>query len=186
MTETETLKDRLARVAAGSLHALLDALESQAPDAMKSQVLREAAQAVDELRHALGRATAERHAAQQRHAQLNREHEALAVQAELALQEQRDDLARAALARQLDIEAELPLLESQLAGLTRQERELSGMLNALLQRQRELQTAAVMPKGTSVPKPGSSPEAQLRELQALLREQQLAERLARLKGETLP
>lgn len=185
MSDTESLKDRLARVAAGSLHALLDALESQVPDAMKAQVLREAAQAVDELRLALGRATAQRHEAQQRHANLNREHEALTLQAELALQEQRDDLARLALTRQLDIEAELPLVEGQLAGLTRQERELNGMLSALMQRQRELQTAAVMPP-SAVPAKPSSPEAQLSELRALLREQLLAERLARMKGEALP
>lgn len=186
MSETESLKDRLARVAAGSVHALLDALESHAPDAMKAQVLREAAQAVDELRHALGRATAQRHDAQQRHANLNREHEALTMQAELALSEQRDDLARAALARQIDIEAELPLVESQLASLTRQERELSGMLNALMQRQRELQTSAVMPPAAMPSKTSSSPEAQLQELKALMREQQLAERLARLKGDPQP
>jgi phage shock protein A len=185
MHDTESLKDRLARLAASNLHALLDVLESRAPDAMKAQVLREAAQAVDELRLALGRATAERHEAQQRHASLNREHEALAVQAERVLQEAREDLARVALARQLDIEAELPQLESQLASLTRQERELAGMLSVLMQRQRELQTAALMPQ-SSAPAKTSSPETRLSELRAVLREQQLAERLAQLKGDPQP
>src|SRR6218665_521572 len=111
----DTLKTRVARVMAGGVHALIDRLENKAPDAMMEQALRELDGVVDELRHELGLVTANRHLAQQRHAELNQQHEALREQLALALSQRRDDLAPPGVGRQLDIEAQLPLLETSLA-----------------------------------------------------------------------
>src|SRR6218665_899688 len=116
----DSLKTRVARVMAGGVNALLDRIEDKAPEAMMAQALRELDGVVDELRHELGKVTANRHLAQQRHAELNRQHEALREQLAQALVQRRDDLARAGVGRQLDIEAQLPLLEAGLAELARQ------------------------------------------------------------------
>lgn len=134
----ETLRIRVGRVIAGSVHALLDKLEDQAPEAMMEQALREVDQVVDEVRAELGTAAANRHLAQQQHADLNRKHTELAANIEHAIGEKRDDLARAAVARQLDIEAQLPVLETTLAELGRQETELKGFVDALLGKRREM------------------------------------------------
>jgi phage shock protein A len=48
---------------------------------------------------------------------------------------------RAAVARQLDIEAQLPVLETTLGEQTRQETELQGYVAALLAKKREMETA---------------------------------------------
>lgn len=137
----DTLKSRVGRVVAGSLHALLDRIEDLAPEAAMEQAIREADAVLDEVRHELGIASANRHLAQQQHAKLNQQHETLSAQIEQALAAARDDLAEAAVARQLDIEAQIPVLETTLADMARQESELQGYVAALLAKRREMEGA---------------------------------------------
>lgn len=137
----ETLKNRVGRVIAGSVHALLDRIEDQAPEAMMEQSIREADGVIDDVRHELGVVSANRHLTQQQHAKLNGQHAKLAEQIDEAMTGSREELARAAVARQLDIEAQLPVLETTLAEYTRQETELQGYAAALLAKKREMQEA---------------------------------------------
>ncbi len=221
---SETLKTRVGRVIAGSVHALLDRIEDQAPEAMMEQSLREADAVIDDVRHELGVVSANRHLSQQQHASLNSQHAKLAAQIDDALTGGREDLARAAVARQLDIEAQLPVLETTLGEYTRQEVELQGYVAALLAKKREMQealaefrksraasAATVSPKGSVA---GSAAEhridkvtgafdriyerqtglsgtargnslqqaAQLKELDDLVRDNKIAERMAQLKA----
>ena len=64
----DSLKTRVGRVIAGGVHALLDRLEDQAPDAVMEQTLREADSVIDDVRHELGIVAANRHLSQQQHA----------------------------------------------------------------------------------------------------------------------
>lgn len=139
----DSLRARVGRVIAGGVHALLDKLEDRAPEAMMEQSLREADAVIDEVRHELGRVSANRHLAQQQHGSLNGQHATLAAQVEQALAQSppRDDLARTAVARQLDIEAQIPVLEATLADQARQEAELQGFVAALLAKKREMDDA---------------------------------------------
>ena len=116
---SDTLRQRVSRVIAGGAHALLDKIEDAAPVAMLEQSVREVESIADEVRSELGRTVANRHLAQQQHLHLNREHEQLGASIEQALQSGREDLAKPAIARQIDIEAQLPVLESSLAELAR-------------------------------------------------------------------
>ncbi|UXH77385.1 PspA/IM30 family protein [Roseateles amylovorans] len=138
---SDSLKTRVGRVIAGSVHAFLDRLEDQAPEAMMAQSIREADGVVAEVRHELGTVAANRHLAQQQHANLNQLHGTLSTQIDEAIAHGRDELARAAVARQLDIEAQLPVLETTLAEHARQEAELTGFVAALLAKKREMQDA---------------------------------------------
>lgn len=138
---TDNLRTRVGRVISGSVHALLDALEDQAPEAVMEQAIREVERVADDVRTELGTATANRHLAQKQHADLNSRHLDLGAHVETAIAEKRDDLARAAVARQLDIEAQLPVLETTLADLAREENELRGYLDALVGKKREMQDA---------------------------------------------
>lgn len=138
---SETLKTRVSRVIAGSVHALLDRIEDQAPEAMLEQSIRGADAVIDDVRHELGVVSANRHLSQQQHAKLNTQHEVLTGQINDALAADREDLARAAVARQLDIEAQLPVLETTLSDHARQETELQGYVAALLAKKREMQDA---------------------------------------------
>ncbi len=135
---SDSLKTRVGRVIAGGMHALVDRLEDQAPEAFMEQSLRDADAVIDDVRHELGTVSANRHLAQQQHAGLNRQHETLTEQVDAALAQGREDLARAGVARQLDIEAQIPVLETALAEQARQETELQGYVAALLAKKREM------------------------------------------------
>lgn len=137
----DSLKTRVGRVIAGGMHALLDKIEDLNPQAAMEQALREADGVIDDVRHELGTVSANRHLAQQQHARLNRSHEELRDEIAQALAAQREDLARAAVSRQIDIEAQIPVLETTLADLARQEQELQGFTAALLAKKREMQEA---------------------------------------------
>lgn len=219
----DTLRTRVARVIAGGAHALLDKIEDAAPVAMLEQSVREVDAIIDEVRTELGRIAANRHLAQQQHLNLNREHEQLTTSIDTALADTRDDLAKTAISRQLDIEAQLPILETSLAELGMQEKEMSGYVDALLGKKREMEAAvrdfeasrraaetsvAMAGKGTNSVgaklsaaqssfdrtyqrQTGLSPAARgstmeqagkLKELNDLVRDNKIAERLAALKA----
>jgi phage shock protein A len=135
----ETL--RAASNHASDARALLDKLEDQAPEAMMQQAVRELDKVADEVRQELGRAAANRHLAQQQHADLNRRHTDLSANIEQAIAQQREDLARAAVARQLDIEAQIPVLEATLGDLAKEEAELKGYVDALQGKKRDMENA---------------------------------------------
>lgn len=137
----DSLKTRVGRVIAGSAHALVDRLENQAPQAVMEQSIREVETIVAEVRHELGLVSANRHLAQQQHSSLNDQHAKLDEQTQQALASGREDLARAAVSRQLDIEAQIPVLEVTLAEQARKEGELTGYVAALLAKQREMADA---------------------------------------------
>lgn len=135
---SENLRSRVTRLITGSAHALLGKIEDAAPLALLEQSVREVEQLTDEVRAELGRLVANRHVAQQQLLRLNQEHEALGAAISTALAQQREDLAKPAIARQLDIEAQLPILESSLAELGQQDKELSSFIEALMGKKREM------------------------------------------------
>ena len=137
----DSLKTRVGRLIAGSVHALIDHIEDQNPGAAMEQSIREADGVIDEVRQELGRTSANRHLAQQQHARLNSQHADLLTQIDVALAQGREDLARTAVSRQLDIEAQIPVLETTLADFARQETELQGYVAALLAKKREMEDA---------------------------------------------
>lgn len=218
---SDTLKSRVGRIIAGSVNALLDRLEDQQPEAMMAQSLRELDTLLDDVRHELGKTSANLHLARQQHARLNQQHQTLAEHIEHAIAEGRDDLAQAAIARQIDIEAQLPVMDASLAELHASEQTLAGYVAALQGKQRELADAlqayqlsrkqAAPPAGVSTEpgiaqrlehvtrgfesvyqrqtglglpaaQAGLQQASQLQSLENLVREQQIAERLARIKA----
>lgn len=137
----DDLRTRVGRIIAGSAHALLDKIEDQAPESVMQQAIRDVDKIADEVRQELGRTAANRHLAQQQHAELNRRHAELSSHIEEALTQQREDLARPAIARQIDIEAQLPVLDSTLATLAQEEGELKSYVEALQGKKRDMEDA---------------------------------------------
>ena len=134
----ESLTRRVGRILSGSLNALLDAVENAAPETVMEQAIREIDSAIDEVRVELGRVLANKHLANTRLEEENRKHRDLSDKIELAASEERDDLAEAAIARQLDIEAQIPILETTVNECTAREKELEGFLAAMQGRKREM------------------------------------------------
>ena len=137
----DTLSARVGRIVSGSAHALIDTIEGAMPDAIVQQTLREIDKAVDDVRAELGRTIAGKHLANKRLTEQSSRHEELAGQIELALRESREDLARAAVEHQLDVEAQVPVLEATVADAGKREIELEGYVAALLAKRREMEEA---------------------------------------------
>lgn len=127
----EKITGRVGRIISGGFNALLDAVENAAPEAVMEQALREIDEAIGDVRSELGKVIASKHMTNSRLMQVNSKYEELGEKIELAVVEHRDDLAEVAIARQLDIEAQIPILENQVADLSISEKELEGYIAAL-------------------------------------------------------
>lgn len=184
----DSLRARVGRIVSGGAHALIDALEEVMPDALGQQALREVDQAVDEVRAELGRAIAARHLAAKRLTEQSSRHDDLSAQIELALSQDREDLVRAALEHQLDIEAQVPVLETAVADAAQRQAELEGYLAALQATRREMaeDLTDLSAARAKAPKPPTDAElaqgAKLSELERLTRRHRVEERLAALRA----
>lgn len=138
---TESLTRRVGRLVAGSFNALIDAVENAAPESVMEQALREIDAAIGDVRKDLGQVIAHHHLTAKQLADDHARHERLGEQAELALREAREDLATAAVERQVDLEAQIPVLESRLAELAEEKTRLEGFITALQAKKREMHDA---------------------------------------------
>lgn len=135
---SETLTQRVGRLIAGGFHSMVDAVENAAPESVMAQAVREIDAAISDVRADLGTVEAQRHLTAKRLAEESARHETLGEQATLAVEQGREDLAQAALGRQIDIEAQLPVLESRLAALAEDRVRLEGYVTALQAKRREM------------------------------------------------
>jgi phage shock protein A len=134
----ERMTGRVGRIISGSFNALIDAVENAAPETIMEQAIREIDEAVDDVRTELTQTVANKHLANSRLMQINQKLDDLAGKIELAVAENRDDLAETAISQQLDMEAQVPVLEHQIAELSDVEKELEGYINALQAKKREM------------------------------------------------
>ena len=136
---SETLSRRVGRLVSGGFHALINAAENLAPEAVMNESIREIERAVDEVRAELGKVLAQKHLAAKKMADESNRHEAIDANLQAAVAAGRDDLAEAGIAEQMDIEARLPVLENTIADCAAQEKELEGFIAALQAKKREMQ-----------------------------------------------
>ena len=136
---SETLSRRVGRLVSGGFHALIDAAENLAPEAVMNESIREIERAVDEVRAELGKVLAQKHLAAKKMADESNRHETLSDHIRAAVAAGRDDLAESGIAEQMDIEARLPVLENTIADCAAQEKELEGFIAALQAKKREMQ-----------------------------------------------
>jgi phage shock protein A len=123
---TDTIASRVTRVIGSSVHALLDAVENAAPEAAMAQAIREVDQAIDEVRAELARVEAVKHLATSSLNKLNTQNEGLAGQVEIAVAKGDEGLARAGIAKQVDIEDQIPVLQRSLHDALDRSKELEG------------------------------------------------------------
>lgn len=138
---SETLSYRVGRLVSGSFHALLDKAEDLAPLATFNEHIREVERAIDEVRAELGKVVAQKHLASKKLNDHNSRIESLNDSIHTAVNLGRDDLAKVGIAEQLDIEAQLPVLENTIAECSEKEKELEGFIVALQAKRREIQNA---------------------------------------------
>ena len=164
----ESVGTRVSRLIAGSVNKVIDAVENSAPEMVMEQGLREVDAAAHDVRAELGKVLAAKHLASKRLMEENHKHDTLGEQIELAMQESREDLAEAAIARQFDIEAQLPILEAAISDAAARQKELESYIAALTARRREMEEelaqclaakAAGLPRKADAARPGKAKDA---------------------------
>ena len=110
--------------------------------------------AIDEVRADLGKTAAGKHIANTRLMDANRRHEDLGEKIALAIEQGRDDLAQAAISQQMDIEAQIPVLEHAIAEASERERELEGFIAALQAKRREMREELALYRESLASTPG--------------------------------
>ncbi len=136
---SEQLVSRVKRLVSGGVNSLVDAVENASPELVMKEAIREVDSAVDEVRDELGRVLANKHLASRRLMDASAKHDSLGEQIETAVKEGRDDLAEAAISRQMDLESQIPVLESAVSDADSEEEELESYIEALQARRREME-----------------------------------------------
>ncbi|MDK4591654.1 PspA/IM30 family protein, partial [Kingella kingae] len=72
---SESLARRVGRLVSGGFHAVLDAAENCAPEAVMQENVRELERAIDEVRTELGKVLAQKHLTAKKLADENNQHE---------------------------------------------------------------------------------------------------------------
>lgn len=135
----EAMSKRVSRLISGGFNALVNAVEDASPTMVMEEAIREIDKAIDEVRAELGEAIAATHHATNRLTDENNRHTELGEKIELAVKEGRDDLAETAIAKQMDIEAQIPILEAAIEDGNARQRELEQYVAALKGKRREME-----------------------------------------------
>lgn len=134
----EGLVKRISRIISASANAVVDSVESATPQLIMEQAIREIDDAIAEVRDQLGKAEAAKYLSSKTLNDENSRHSALSEQVEVAVREGRDDLAEAAIAKQMDIEAQIPVLEKAISETDQEIGELNAYISALQGKKREM------------------------------------------------
>ena len=133
----EGILSRMGRLIAGIANAAIDKAEGVNKIAVIEQAVREIDAAADEARTDLGKARAEEYRIQSRKDEIVEDMNALDQKIRLAVSSGRDDLAKAGVARQIDLESQIAALDKALADAREQVDEGQKALQAVLATRRE-------------------------------------------------
>jgi phage shock protein A len=133
----EGILARMGRLLAAIASQTIDNAENSNKVAMVKQAIREIDLGADEARYALGKSRAEEFRLKRRRDELDRETATLTEKIRLALAENREDLARAGVARQIDLESQGLALERAMDFIELEIDEQTKALQAMLGARRE-------------------------------------------------
>ena len=129
---------RVKSIIRDSADVVVDVMETTKAESVMGQTLRELDHVIDEIGRELDKTSADKYLLNQQLIEEQRQHQDLAEQASRAVTQNRDDLAEAAIAQQLEIEAYIPVLQSTLDEYEQREQELDSYINALQGRRWEI------------------------------------------------
>ena len=133
----EGILARMGRLLAAIASDTIDNVENSNKVALVKQAIREIDAGADEARHALGKSRAEEFRLKRRREELDAEVAGLTEKIRLAIAENREDLARAGVARQIDLESQGTALERAMDFIELEIDEQTKALQAMLGARRE-------------------------------------------------
>ena len=136
----EGILARMGRLLAAIASETIDSAENSNKVALVKQAIREIDAGADEARYALGKSRAEEFRLKRRREELDAEATSLMEKIRLAIAEKREDLARAGVARQIDLESQGTALERAMDFIELEIDEQTKALQAMLGARREAET----------------------------------------------
>lgn len=136
---SETLFVRVKRIVSANINDVVDNMEKAQAEIVMKEAIREVDRAIDEVRAELGKALARGHHAHNTIESTTKKIAELTDKARFAVEQKRDDLAEAAISRQVDLEAQIPVLEAVVAEAKTDQTKLEEFVAALNGRKREMQ-----------------------------------------------
>lgn len=136
----EGILARMGRLLAAIASQTIDNVENNNKVALVKQAIREIDAGADEARYALGKSRAEEFRLRKRREELDTETTGLNEKIRLALAENREELARAGVARQIDLESQVIALERAMDFIELEIDEQTKALQAMLGARREAET----------------------------------------------
>lgn len=137
----ESIFARVSRLLSATVEDAVDRMEQAGGDAVMREAIREADRAIDQVKAQLEATTARRLQAARQHRLLTQRVAELTGKARFALEEGRDDLAEAALSRQVDFEAQAGKLDQTGEQAREEEQRLEDGLTALKARKAQMEEA---------------------------------------------
>ena len=136
----EGILARMGRLLAAIASQTIDNAENSNRVALVKQAIREIDAGADEARYALGKSRAEEFRLKRRREELDAETSGLTEKIRLAIAENREDLARAGVARQIDLESQGIALERAMDFIELEIDEQTKALQAMLGARREAES----------------------------------------------
>lgn len=133
----ESILSRMGRLIAGLANNAVDKAEGSNKIVVVEQALREIAEAAQEARNDIGKARAEEFRILSRRKEIAADIQALDEKIKGAMDAGRDDLAKAGVARQIDLESQLSALDKAMDDVSSQIEDGQQALQAVLATQRE-------------------------------------------------
>jgi phage shock protein A len=152
--QTETIPGRVSRLAAGLVATVIDGLERRAPEAVAEQAIREIDKALEELKSGLAAAVAEQKRYSMQKDALVEERDGLDANIRLAISEGREDLARAGIGRQDDIDAQVESIDRLIADVELRISDSRSALNAANAARREASERVKIARRANEKRPG--------------------------------
>ena len=136
---SESLSKRVARIISANVNDLVDSLENSNAEAIMKEAIREVDRAADDVREELGHVIAKRHRTIAHVERLNNKLNDLSQSVQVAVEQNRDDLASAAISRQIDLESQVADNQESLTQIAEKQSDLEGYVAALVQRRKDME-----------------------------------------------
>lgn len=136
---TEPLFIRVKRIVSANINDVVDNMEKANAEIVMKEAIREVDRASEEVRAELGKALAKVHHTNNTIESTKKKITELVDKAKFAVSQNRDDLAEAAISRQVDLEAQIPGLEAMVTEAKADQSKFEEFVAALNGRKREMQ-----------------------------------------------
>jgi phage shock protein A len=146
----ESISSKVTRIISGSTHKLINIIESSMPEVMMEQSIKEIQDAMSEIKSELGKIEATLYLGSKRKIEAENKINDYNELIKIAVDEGKDEHAEAVISQQIDIETQLPIIDSSLKENNNKKIELEKFILALESKIREMKDELKLLKETKV------------------------------------